>query len=146
MKLKTHFKYEGHRDPASQQCSVSVLDLVSDGSGWALPPRNDLFNHSPDGFEWGYSGSGPAQLALAILAHHLVDENNHPPVLAALGLSQLPPEDQMLGIKPNEYLAVVFHQNFKSRVIANLPKEGWALDEDDIERLIMDRVQPQAHA
>ena len=23
--------------------------------------------HSPDGFEWGYSGSGPAQLALAIL-------------------------------------------------------------------------------
>ncbi len=24
-------------------------------------------NHSPDGFNWGYSGSGPAQLALAIL-------------------------------------------------------------------------------
>lgn len=23
--------------------------------------------HSPDGFEWGYGGSGPAQLALAIL-------------------------------------------------------------------------------
>ena len=26
-----------------------------------------LYNHSPDGFEWGYSGSGPAQLALALL-------------------------------------------------------------------------------
>jgi len=25
-----------------------------------------LWNHSPDGFEWGYGGSGPAQLALAI--------------------------------------------------------------------------------
>jgi hypothetical protein len=26
-------------------------------------------NHSPDGFEWGYGGSGPAQCALAILMH-----------------------------------------------------------------------------
>ncbi len=30
-------------------------------------------NHSPDGFAWGYSGSGPAQLALAILLE-LTDE------------------------------------------------------------------------
>ncbi len=27
----------------------------------------EVFNHSPDGFAWGYGGSGPAQLALAIL-------------------------------------------------------------------------------
>jgi hypothetical protein len=26
-----------------------------------------LINHSPDGFNWGYRGSGPSQLALAIL-------------------------------------------------------------------------------
>ena len=26
-------------------------------------------NHSPDGFNWGYGGSGPAQLALALLLH-----------------------------------------------------------------------------
>ena len=26
-----------------------------------------LRNHSPTGFEWGYSGSGPAQTSLAIL-------------------------------------------------------------------------------
>lgn len=26
-----------------------------------------IWNHSPDGFNWGYAGSGPAQLALAIL-------------------------------------------------------------------------------
>lgn len=25
-----------------------------------------MYNHSPDGFNWGYGGSGPAQLALAI--------------------------------------------------------------------------------
>jgi hypothetical protein len=26
-----------------------------------------LVNHSPDGFSWGYGGSAPAQLALAVL-------------------------------------------------------------------------------
>lgn len=30
-------------------------------------PSQKIRNHSPDGFSWGYSGSGPAQLALAIL-------------------------------------------------------------------------------
>jgi len=36
--------------------------------GKRLNPRHDLRNHSPDGFQWGYGGSGPSQLALAILA------------------------------------------------------------------------------
>ena len=34
----------------------------------ALP---HLVRHSPDGFSWGYAGSGPADLSLAILAHAL---------------------------------------------------------------------------
>jgi hypothetical protein len=29
-----------------------------------------VVNHSPTGFCWGYAGSGPAQLALAILLDH----------------------------------------------------------------------------
>lgn len=29
-------------------------------------PSQKVRNHSPDGFNWGYGGSGPAQLALAI--------------------------------------------------------------------------------
>lgn len=33
-----------------------------------LDPRLDLRNHSPTGFEWGYGGSGPAQLAFALCA------------------------------------------------------------------------------
>ena len=37
----------------------------------ALPLRLDIANHSPTGFDWGYAGSGPAQLALAILADAL---------------------------------------------------------------------------
>ena len=32
----------------------------------ALPLRLDLADYSPTGFEWGYGGSGPAQLALAL--------------------------------------------------------------------------------
>jgi len=32
-------------------------------------------NHSPDGFEWGYGGSGPAQLALAIMLNYAIVNN-----------------------------------------------------------------------
>jgi hypothetical protein len=39
-----------------------------------LPLRLDLVNHSPDGFAWGYAGSGPAQLALALLADATGDD------------------------------------------------------------------------
>lgn len=39
-----------------------------------LDPRHDLRNHSPNGFQWGYGGSGPAQLALALLADALNDD------------------------------------------------------------------------
>ncbi|MCK4554525.1 hypothetical protein KAU19_06245, partial [Candidatus Parcubacteria bacterium] len=37
--------------------------------GYQLSPKKSqlVINHSPDGFAWGYGGSGPAQLALAIL-------------------------------------------------------------------------------
>ena len=39
-----------------------------------LPWRIDLRNHSPSGLEWGYMGSGPAQLAIAACAFALGDE------------------------------------------------------------------------
>lgn len=45
---------------------VTVRD--EDGAERPLDPRFDLRNHSPDGFNWGYGGSGPAQLALALCA------------------------------------------------------------------------------
>lgn len=37
--------------------------------GKRLDPRVSqyLINHSPDGFNWGYCGSGPAQLALSVV-------------------------------------------------------------------------------
>jgi hypothetical protein len=39
-----------------------------------IEPRHDLRNHSPDGFQFGYGGSGPSQLALALLAHATGDD------------------------------------------------------------------------
>jgi uncharacterized protein DUF6166 len=33
----------------------------------ALDPCTDVANHSSSGFSWGFQGSGPAQLALALL-------------------------------------------------------------------------------
>lgn len=42
------------------------VDIVGDGPERPLPQCQEIANHSPDGFEWGYYGSGPAQLALAL--------------------------------------------------------------------------------
>jgi Family of unknown function (DUF6166) len=70
-----------------------------------LRPRLDLYNHSPTGFEWGYGGSGPAQLALALLADVLDDDE----------------------------LAVRLHQEFKQKFIAWLPRDlPWTMTEQDI--------------
>lgn len=46
-------------------------------NGIPLSPERSLKlrNHSPDGFAWGYGGSGPAQLALAILLEFTTEEN-----------------------------------------------------------------------
>jgi hypothetical protein len=82
-------------------CRVWCQD---EGKEAALPLRLDLWNHSPTGLEWGYSGSGPAQLALALLAHALGDDER----------------------------AVRLHQAFKARVVSRLPREGWTLLAQDV--------------
>ncbi len=47
--------------------SAETREVWLDGI-WLDPgPSQNHWNHSPDGFNWGYSGSGPAQLALAII-------------------------------------------------------------------------------
>lgn len=44
-----------------------------------LPLCLEIVNHSPDGFAWGYEGSGPAQLALAIMVNEYgPDLTKHP--------------------------------------------------------------------
>jgi hypothetical protein len=39
-----------------------------------LSPSLKVRKHSPDGFNWGYGGSGPAQFALALLLQYLPKE------------------------------------------------------------------------
>lgn len=48
--------------------------VTVDGKELDPKPSQKLRNHSPDGFAWGYGGSGPAQLALALLLDALKDE------------------------------------------------------------------------
>lgn len=96
-------RYHGTRLP--EGCCVQI----DDGSKIPplLPPRHDLANHSPTGFEWGYAGSGPAQLALAILAHAIGDDKR----------------------------AVRLHQSFKREYIATLPRDdaaGWFMWADEV--------------
>lgn len=56
--------YIGDRQAFSRSVKVEA-----GGDFTWLDPRasQKVYNHSPDGFEWGYGGSGPAQLALAML-------------------------------------------------------------------------------
>ena len=46
---------------------VVKLDNASYRTKLSLEKSLEIAKHSPDGFQWGYSGSGPAQLAAAIL-------------------------------------------------------------------------------
>jgi Family of unknown function (DUF6166) len=57
--------YEGGR---SLDGAVVTVD------GKPLPARRELRLLSKAGFEWTYEGAGPAQLALALLADHLGDD------------------------------------------------------------------------
>jgi len=42
-------------------------EVFIDGKQLLPAESQKVYNHSPDGFNWGYYGSGPSQLALAIL-------------------------------------------------------------------------------
>ena len=67
-------RYEGFRDRGAARVVVHRLDEKGKIKVEELDKRLDLRNHSPTGFEWGYGGSGPSQLALAILADLTDDE------------------------------------------------------------------------
>ena len=58
--------HEGVITPESQ---ITGLENSVYIDGVLLPPDRSIkvTNHSPSGFAWGYGGSGPAQLALALL-------------------------------------------------------------------------------
>jgi Family of unknown function (DUF6166) len=82
--------------------------IVVTADGQPLDPRLDLLNKSPDGFEWGYQGSGPAQLAFAILMHEFQVES----------------------------FAVMLFQDFKSACIAPLKRDYWDISTEQIQAFL----------
>jgi hypothetical protein len=94
VEVSTETVYRGRRDPTApvgEEVKVTV-------DGEPLAKRYDLLSASPSGFEFGYGGSGPAQLAIAMLAYAFDDE-----------------------------FACEQYQQFKREVVSELPEEGWSL-------------------
>lgn len=54
--------------------TAETREVYLDGKRLDPKPSQKVYNHSPDGFNWGYGGSGPAQLALAILLNFVPKE------------------------------------------------------------------------
>lgn len=86
-------------------------------NGVTVTPARSLKyrNHSPDGFAWGYAGSGPSQLALAIL----------------------------LELTDDPGFAQKHYRDFKFEFIATLadPGEEYELDEEAVNDWIQHRFE-----
>ncbi len=80
-------------------------------NGRVLNPCTHIINHSPDGFNWGYCGSGAAQAALAVLVHHTKK------------------------LKDDHETALQHYQSFKSAVIAGFAQgTDWQLSSEQIQQ------------
>lgn len=69
--------YKGQREGTDNYVGETIVSVVdSNGIQHQLTPERSLRlrNHSPTGFNWGYGGSGPSQLALALLLDLTNDE------------------------------------------------------------------------
>ena len=90
---------------AGRRCPEDGSIYVINPNGQELKPRLDLVNHSATGeFNWGYGGSGPAQLALAILADYLNDDEK----------------------------AVTLHQDFKWALVSPIQTDAFKISVDQI--------------
>lgn len=104
--MKTYHGYRRmHKSPFDSEpmTAVCVVHVVEGETRRPLAPRQDIRNHSPTGFEWGYGGSGPAQLALALVADCCGEEFAEPRI----------------------------YQRVK-RIVARLPHDGWVLTEQQV--------------
>ena len=92
------------RPESLEYAHVGNVFRVDDNGMQALPARTDLQNHSPTGFAWGYGGSGPAQLALAMLAD----------------------------VTGDDATALRHYQRFKFDKIAPLPSGEWEITAEQV--------------
>lgn len=87
-----------------------------DGKLLKVIRSQQIYNHSPDGFNWGYLGSGPAQLSLAIL-HKIVKVANR--TAAKNNVKEL------LTLSEIKELAVGLHQTFKTFFVGRFPSDDF---------------------
>lgn len=64
----------GRSWPVARLIRDSEIAVEEGGIRTFLPLYLGLVDHSPSGFSWGYSGSGPMQAAFAICYHSLRSE------------------------------------------------------------------------
>ena len=105
----SNLRYTG-RYTSARTVTVAYQDENGQRQNEALPPRTDLVDHSPTGFSWGYAGSGPAQLALAILCHFSKDDQ----------------------------YAIRHYQDFKSEVISRIRRNQWTMQGEQVSSWIAD--------
>lgn len=119
---------------------VSVCDDKLGAVRRPLTRRMDLCNHGA-GFEWGYAGSGPADLALAILADHF---DRFPADAELAEGAQLEGDD----LSPGEAAAVRMHQVFKARVIAAIPTACgvWSMTSEHVHAFLVHATKAQGAA
>ena len=103
-------KFRGQR--GRKDCVVQVS--TNGGETYhELPLYLEWVNHSPTGFEWGYYGSGPSQLAYAIL---------HQYFMMVEGLTAEKAYEKAQDI----------YMRFKQDVIAPIHCEKWEIEQFDI--------------
>lgn len=104
--MKHNVVYKGVR--GANGCLVTC-------DGVELQDRRELRNHSPTGFEWGFNGSGPAQLALAILCDFLQDDQK----------------------------ALQFYEEFKTDMLAPIGQPTWTIKSETLTEWIRHRLKQQ---
>ena len=105
--------YKGIREvvqgrPPNTADEAIFLVIDENGKEYPLDPRFDLVQHSPTGMNFSYGGSGPAQLACAMLADHFGDDEK----------------------------ARDLYMRFKNSVISGLDVAGFTLTSADIDAAI----------
>lgn len=105
--------YHGRRAARQGGAGHVSVQRRPSAPGFSLNPRNDVFNHSPDGFQWGYGGSGPSQLALALTIDVLAN-----------GVSK--PSREVI----DQSLAV--YQDVKRILIVPIQADEWTLTANDV--------------
>lgn len=118
---------DGPEIPLAVLTAPRVFDVVLSRNhlGAVTNVPRSVIHHSPDGFEFGYGGSGPADLALNIMNAYI------PP-----GTDGLPPVDCFKG--QCSATAWRLHQEFKREFIEGRPRDGATLSSDGILSWLVD--------